>query len=97
MAKQPEFTKYLPLEEWFRQRPAATAQIEMTFEQVEAILGTPLPTSAARLATWWTNVHPKIQSHRTAWLNNGWRVAEFDLQARRVKFIRGQKGSADGG
>jgi hypothetical protein len=88
VAKQPEFKKYLPLEEWFRKQPASTKQIEMTFDQVEAILGTPLPKSATKLTTWWTNVHPKIQSHRTAWLNHGWRVAEFDLQARRVKFVR---------
>jgi hypothetical protein len=88
MAKQPEFRKYLPLDEWFRKQPATKEQIELTFDQVEAILGTPLPKSATRLMTWWTNVQPKIQSHRTAWLNNGWVVAAFDLGARRVKFIR---------
>ena len=63
-------------------------QIELTFDQVEAILASPLPASATKLTTWWTNVEPKIQSHRTAWLNNGWKVSEFDLEARRVKFVR---------
>lgn len=56
MAKQPEFHKYLPLEEWFRAQPTAATQIELTFDQVEAILGSPLPQSATELATWWTNV-----------------------------------------
>jgi hypothetical protein len=88
MAKQPEFKKYLPLDAWFRDQPAATTQIELTFDQVEEILGSPLPKSATKLMTWWTNVQPKIQSHRTAWLDHGWTVAEFDLDARRVKFIR---------
>lgn len=88
MAKQPEFTKYLPLEEWFRKQPSTLKQIELTFDQVEAILIKPLPHSAIKLTTWWTNVQPKIQSHRTAWLNNGWKVAEFDQKARRVRFIR---------
>jgi hypothetical protein len=88
MAKQPAFTKYLPLEEWFRQQPTTPATIELTFDQVEAILGNPLPASATKLTTWWTNVPPKIQSHRTAWLNHGWLVAEFDQQARWVKFVR---------
>lgn len=74
MAKQPEFTKYLPLEGRFRNLPSSKRQIELTFDQVEEILGTPLPKSATKLNTWWTNVHPKIQSHRTAWLNNGWVV-----------------------
>ena len=88
MAQQPEFKKYLPLDEWFRKQPASTEQIELTFDQVEAILGSPLPKSATKLTTWWTNIQPKIQSHRTAWLNNGWIVAEFDLQDRSVKFVR---------
>jgi hypothetical protein len=88
MAKQSEFRKYLPLDEYFRNQPATTKQIELTFGEVEAILGSPLPKSATRLTTWWTNIQPKIQSHRTAWLNHGWVVAEFDLGARRVRFVR---------
>ena len=88
MAKQPEFTKYLPLEEWFRKRPKTPKQIKLTFEHVEKILGVPLPASAIKLKTWWTNVHPKIQSHRTAWLNNGWMVEKFDQKAKWVKFVR---------
>jgi len=88
MAKQPEFNKYLPLDEWFRNQPHTPEQIDLTFDQVEEILGAPLPASATRLKTWWTNVRPKIQSHRTAWLNHGWRVAEFDQQAGWVKFVR---------
>jgi len=90
MAKQPEFRKYMPLDEWFHNQPAATKEIDLTYDQVEAILGSPLPKSATKLTTWWTNVQPKIQSQRTAWLNNGWRGAEFDQQAKRVKFVRAQ-------
>ena len=90
MARQPEFRKYLPLDDWFHTQPETTQQIELTFDQVEAILGSPLPKSATKLKTWWTNVQPKIQSHRTTWLNHGWRVADFDLQARRVRFVRGR-------
>lgn len=88
MAKQPEFRKYLPLDDWFRNQPSNVEQIQLTFDQVEAILGSALPKSATKLQTWWTNVEPKIQSHRTAWLNHGWRVTAFDQQARWVKFVR---------
>ena len=87
MAKQPEFTKYLPLAEWFRNQPASKKQIELTLDEVEEILGKPLPESSTK-PTWWTNVQPKIQSHRTSWLNHRWMVSEFDLAARRVKFVR---------
>ncbi len=88
MARQPEFNKYLPLEAWFRDQPAGKDRIKLTFDEVEEILGAPLPASATKLKTWWTNVQPKIQSHRTAWLNNGWMVTEFDQRARWVKFVR---------
>jgi hypothetical protein len=88
MPKQPEFRKYLPLDEWFSKQPVTAAPIELTFDQVETILNAPLPRSATKLTTWWTNVLPNIQSHRTSWLNHGWMVAEFDQQARRVTFVR---------
>ena len=88
MAKQPEFRKYLSLDDWFRKQSTTAEPIVLTFDQIEVILGTPLPKSATKLATWWTNVQPKIQSHRTAWLNHGWMVAEFDQPARWVKFVR---------
>jgi hypothetical protein len=90
VAKQPEFRKYLPLEAWFRNQPTTVEQIKLTFAQIEEILGSSLPGSATKLQTWWTNVEPKIQSHRTAWLNNGWLVTEFDQQAHWVKFGREQ-------
>jgi putative restriction endonuclease len=73
MAKQPEFRKYLPLEEWFRNQSGTPEPIELTFDQVEEILGSPLPKSATKLKTWWTNVQPKIQSHRRPGLTTaGW-------------------------
>jgi hypothetical protein len=89
MAKQAEFKKYLPLEAWLGKQAATSGEIKLSFAQVEEILGSPLPKSASKLKTWWTNVEPKIQSHRTAWLNNGWKVAEFDQEAKWVKFVRG--------
>jgi hypothetical protein len=89
MAKQPEFTKYLPLDEWFRKQPKSAKQLELTLPQVAEILGKPLPASSAK-PSWWTNVLPKIQSHRTSWLNHGWLVSEYDQKAKRVKFVRGK-------
>jgi len=87
MAKQPEFTKYLPLDIWFSQQPASATQLRLTFTQVEKILGAPLPASSIK-ESWWTNVQPKIQSHRTSWLNHGWLVVDYNPQTRVVKFAR---------
>ena len=88
MSKQPKFQKYSPLDDWFGKQALSSSMIELTFEEVETILGNPLPNSSTKLATWWTNVQPKIQSHRTAWLNLGWLVSEFDQTARWVRFVR---------
>lgn len=87
MAKQPEFTKYLPLDEWFRTRPASAKKLMLTFAEAEKILAAPLPASSQK-PSWWTNVYPKIQSHRTSWLNHGWLVHEYDAQSQTVKFVR---------
>ncbi|HTF96406.1 MAG TPA: hypothetical protein VL995_09760 [Cellvibrio sp.] len=89
MAKQPEFTKYLPLDEWFCTQPDSKRRLTLTFEQIEKILGAPLPASSVK-PSWWTNVYPKIQSHRTSWLNHGWLVDEYDPASRKIKFIRSE-------
>ena len=39
MAKQPEFSKYLPLEEWFRNQPTTAEQIELTFTRSKRFWG----------------------------------------------------------
>jgi hypothetical protein len=87
MATQPEFTKYLPLDEWFRTRSASAKKLTLTFAEAEKILAAPLPTSSLK-PSWWTNVYPKIQSHRTSWLNHGWLVEEYDPQSLSVTFVR---------
>ena len=87
MAKQPEFTKYLLLEEWFRTRPASAKKLTLTFAEAEQILAAPLPASSLK-PSWWTNVYPKIQSHRTSWLNHGWFVEAYDPQSLSVTFVR---------
>jgi len=51
-------------------------QIELTFEHVEAIMGSPLPKSKAKLSTWRFNVQLKIQSHRATWLTYHRRVID---------------------
>ena len=87
MAKQPEFKKYLPLEAWFSKQDTTKKQIELTLAEVEEIVGSPLPKSSSK-PSWWTNVEPKIQSHRTSWLNHGWKVLDYNEGAKVVKFIR---------
>lgn len=89
MKKQPEFHKYLPLEDWFRSHPADTRQVTLTFTEIEAILGEALPKSAHKSKTWWTNLqHEGPNSPRNAWLRTGWLVETADQQQGVIRFKR---------
>ncbi|MBA3812789.1 MAG: hypothetical protein H0X27_14305 [Caulobacteraceae bacterium] len=45
--------KYEPLGEFLRSR--ATIEVPMRFDEVEAVIGTPLPPAAGRHPAWWSN------------------------------------------
>jgi hypothetical protein len=47
------------------------AQVTLTFEEVEQILGHPLPSSARRYSPWWQGV----SWHTRRWQKLGWRVS----------------------
>ena len=63
-----------------------------TFEEVEAILGFPLPPSARKYQAWWAN-EEEGSRHARAWLAAGWRTSAVDLTSGRLVFIRGPSGS----
>ena len=71
-----------------RQLAAASGgSVEMTFDEVDAIVGG-LPASARRHSAWWSNELEgrHVQAH--AWMDAGWRVAEVNLTAERVRFAK---------
>ncbi|MEI9965095.1 MAG: hypothetical protein WDM92_10655 [Caulobacteraceae bacterium] len=59
----------------------------MTFEEVETILGFPLPRSARLHQPWWSNSRG-THSHADAWLKAGWRTSRVDIGGERVVFVR---------
>jgi hypothetical protein len=63
---------------------AADDAIEMTFDQIEELVG-PLPAGAAR-REWWNNDHTHLAAHTRAWLNAGRQVSEVDRAKRLVRF-----------
>ena len=74
--------KYWPLMDYLIvQRGEA---ITLTRDQIERILGAPLPASAARPA-WWANTRLG-NGPGWAWLRAGWRVASMRGDA--VTFVR---------
>jgi len=65
---------------------AADAPVEMTFDELAALVGD-LPPSAVRSPAWWSN-HPAGSRHvqARAWLNAGREVEHVDRTAGRVRF-----------
>lgn len=77
---------YAPLAAHLKSQDASVTSVEMTFQQVERILGKALPSSAFEYRAWWANDPSKPQS--TAWLDEGWRTVAINMSERLLTFIR---------
>jgi hypothetical protein len=77
--------EYLPLYTYLEDRYAST--VVLTFEQMEALLGSPLPTPASTEREWWTGDDARASRHSEAWVGAG-RTATPNLAARTVTFER---------
>ncbi len=77
---------YQPLGAYLARQPGPTCVL--TFREVEARLGRPLPPSACARRDWWNNRH--VQSHAYhGWLAAGWRIVSVDLECQLVTFRKG--------
>jgi hypothetical protein len=83
---------YLALYEYLDARFANV--VVMSFQEIEDLLGFPLPVSARRDARWWANDDLGNAAHANAWLLAR-RTATPHLPAQSVTFERGYR--PDGG
>lgn len=60
---------------------------ELSFAEVEEVLGAPLPVSARRHRAYWSNSGETIQGR--SWTSVGWKVGELDWGGQRVRCERG--------
>ncbi len=74
---------YQPLGAYLARQPGSTHTL--TFREVEAILGQPLPSSAYARRDWWTN-DPGHSQADYGWLAAGWRVDTVDRRRQAVTF-----------
>jgi hypothetical protein len=90
-------SKYDPLK---RHLIAATsAELPLSFRNVERILGFPLPPSARKHREWWSN-HVGTHVGARAWREAGWKTERVDLAGERLVFVRDSSAarpSADAG
>jgi hypothetical protein len=83
-------TKYQPLEVYLAACP--TAEIPMRFEDIETILGVPLPHTALTHRAWWSN-NPSNNVMTRSWLAAGYRTERVDMAARTLVFQRADAAS----
>lgn len=75
-------SKYDPLVEYLQEQPDS-GLLELSFEEIEAILGAGLPDSARSMRAWWANGRT---AQGRAWQKAGWLVDDVDLPNRLVVF-----------
>lgn len=78
-------SKYSPLRDFLSQ--CEDDLIELSFKEIEDILGSSLPDSAREHRGWWGNDRSHTQA-RNGWLAAGWEVSHVDLQKEIVVFRR---------
>lgn len=79
-------SKYDPLRVFLERAAADVAELTLSFQQIEAILDSSLPTSAREHRSWWANSSGHSQAK--AWLEAGWKVETVDFDAEWVFFRR---------
>jgi hypothetical protein len=77
--------KYEPLTEFLRKHRAD--RIEMTFEEIQKVIGGKLPRSAWFYRAWWSN-NPSNSVMTAAWREAGFRSEQVDMEEGTVVFCR---------
>ncbi len=77
--------RWVPLTYYLRLKRGQHPAVEVTFRQIEAVLGDALPKPARKQPEWWRNDAATPQGH--AWLDAGWTVSAVDLSNERVTFV----------
>jgi hypothetical protein len=86
-------SKYDPLEHFLGSSNAS--RLPMTFDEIERILGFPLPHSQTHRA-WWSN-NPSNNVMTKAWLAAGYETEQVDIEGRKLVFRRVGKAPVSAG
>lgn len=77
--------KYAPLGDYLRQQRGD--EVALTFDEIERIIGAPLPPRAQHQRAWWSN-NPANNVMTRVWLDAGFCTERVDIAARRLVFRR---------
>lgn len=78
--------KYAPL--YHHLRAQQGDRLELTFAELERVLGFQLPDSARIYRPWWANQAKSGHSQAMAWGAAGWKTAAVDLEGETLRFER---------
>ena len=78
-------SKYDLLGSYLKAQP--TAEVPMTFAEIERVTGTKLPPSAYRYRPWWSN-NASNSVMTKVWLNAGYQAERVDMAAKKLVFKR---------
>jgi CBS domain-containing protein len=71
--------------EWLKQQPKSANGLLVSFGNLQTLMGGPLPSSALKHASWWSNTNVQ-EAQVNAWLDAGWHVANIDFGRKEVLF-----------
>lgn len=80
-------SKYLPLQVHLSGVSHLESHVELSFAEIEQIIGDSLPPSAHDHREWWSN-HAGSHVQARAWLEAGWDVDNVDRGSQTVRFRR---------
>lgn len=81
-------SKYYPLFEHLRR--CNQEEIKLTFAEIEALMGSLLPTSALNKKNWWSNRDSSSALQAGAWISAGYQIELVDLNQQTVTFRKFQ-------
>ena len=80
-------SRYAPLADLLQGQPGSVDKLQLSFDDIESVLGSSLPVSARTHRSWWAN---DSQSHPQSrlWLEVGWRATFINMTEGRITFMR---------
>lgn len=83
-------SRYVQLANFLNDQPTKIDQLQLSFDQIEEILGFDLPQSAREHRAWWAN-DMVGHSWSKEWLDVDWRVASVNMSEQVVRFARAKE------
>lgn len=83
----PSDSRYAPLGIYLQGQPGNIDRLQLTYAEIEKIIGGSLPPSAYNHRNWWDNT-PEVHPQASNWLEAGWRVTYRNISAQTITFVR---------